>query len=132
MTDIAKKLICVLFLLSVLCIVVGVGVSLYMGWRFIPFVSGVTLGAAVNALNILLLDKAVGKVADGTITHQGIIQLCYFARFIMMAVALTLSVLLPDYIGIAGVAAAIFTKPIATYSLAFITKQPDIELDKPE
>ena len=124
LSGIAKKMVWVIAALSLVCMIAGV--IYYRSLSALPFVLGVLLGAGVNVVKILLLERAVARAVDmEEKSGANYIRVQYFLRFLFTGAALALAAIAPDHIlSLWGAVAGIFTFPIAAHSLRFFVK-PD-------
>lgn len=120
LSDIAKRMIKVILIISLICITGSI--IYYRSTEFLPFLYGVLLGGLTSILKVYLLDRSLDKSlameekkAISYLTLQNII------RMILSGLALVIGALVP-LISIWGVAAGILAFSLAAYSEKFRTK----------
>jgi len=113
LSDIATKMlwvICVLLLL-----LVAGSIAYYRSLLFLPFAYGALLGAAVNMVKVVMLDRTVKKAVGMESNDAGnYVRLQYFLRFVLTGAVLVLAAKVP-FISIWGAAAGILTMQFAAF-----------------
>ena len=107
----------------------------------IPFAVGISMVATVNIVKMLLMKRAVQKAVERDASSATMyLKGQYFIRLILMLVVLLAAGLLhanvvneagnPQYVNLMGAFFAIFTFPIASYSMKYFLR--DVMVDNPE
>ena len=126
MKAVSQKMILVIVILTVL-IAIGGGVFYFVNDNFlgiIPFAAGAALAMLANIAKVLLLKRTVEIAVDKEEASAKLyMQGQYFIRLLLTAGVFLLAVFIPDSIvNFMGTVIAIFTLPIATYSVKFFLK----------
>ena len=110
----AKKMIYVIGISAL--VIIGAGILYYRSAAAFPFALGVALTSGLNALKLILLERAVYNVVDMDAKRaERYILAQHMLRFALTAFVLVASALVP-FVSIWGAAAGIFTFPLAAYS----------------
>jgi hypothetical protein len=118
LSDIAKRMTTVIGVS--LLLLISASAAYYRSFAFFPFALGALLGASLNVLKIMSLDRTVEKAMHMEKTAaENHVRFQHFLRFFLTGAILLLSALLP-IINIWGTAAGICTLQIAT----FFSKHP--------
>ncbi|MGI6161247.1 MAG: ATP synthase subunit I [Christensenellales bacterium] len=119
-SDLSKKMIKTIGIL--LLIIIAAGAAFYRSLDVLPFALGAVLGAAVSALKVILLERAIDKALKmETKAADNYIRLQHFLRLLLTGAVLMLAVFVP-FINLWGAAAGIITFQIAVYLLKFTSK----------
>ena len=111
LSDIAKRMTAVIGVSLLLPI--AASIAYYRSFAFLPFAFGVLLGAALNVLKVVMLDRTVKRVIDmGKKNAENYVRFQHFLRFLLTGLAFLAAAFLP-FINIWGTAAGICTMQIA-------------------
>ena len=132
MEAVSKRMILVIVILSIL-ISIGGGMFFFINdsaVRILPFTMGALIGMIVNIIKVLWLKRTVEHAVTMEESKAKLhLQGQYFIRLVLTAGAFLLAVFTPDnIIDFMGTVFAIFTLPVATYSVKFFLKdqQPGV------
>jgi len=115
LSDLSKRMIKVVCILTALTI--AAGAAFYRYFSYPPFAFGALLGAALNIIKIIMLNRTVIKLSSIAVErarNYALVQ--HLARFALTGAALVLSAMLP-FLDIWGAATGIFIFQIAAYSM---------------
>lgn len=120
MSDLAKRMLKIIILITVVCIV---GSFIYhRSLEFLPFLFGALLGSAVSVTKVFLLEKAVNKALDMEQKNAtNYVTLQHLLRLFLSGAVLLLGALVPQ-ISLWGVAAGILSFQVAVYGLKYTEK----------
>jgi predicted PurR-regulated permease PerM len=120
LSEIAKKMVYAILVISLVCIIASI--IYYRSLGFLPFLFGVLLGSVCSILKVFLLDRTVDKaLAMDRNEAKNYTSLHHLLRLLISAVVLIIGVLVPQ-ISLWGVVAGIFAFQLAAYSVRFTTK----------
>ena len=121
LSDTSKRMVLVMSVLT--AVIIGIGAVYYRSLSVFPFGIGVVLGAAVNSVKIIMLERAVQRVVIMDEKNAGnYMRNQYLIRFALTGLGLVLAVKAP-FINLWGMVAGILTMQIATlYIKSFIMK----------
>ena len=115
LSDLSKRMIKVVCILTALTL--AAGAAFYRYFSYLPFAFGALLGAALNILKIIMLNRTVIRLSSVTVErarNYALVQ--HLARFALTGAVLLLSAMLP-FLDIWGAATGIFIFQIAAYSM---------------
>ena len=115
LSDLSKRMIKVVCVLTALTL--AAGAAFYRYFSYPPFAFGALLGAALNILKVIMLNRTVIKLSNIEVErarNYALIQ--HLARFALTGAVLVLSAVLP-FLDIWGAATGIFIFQIAAYSM---------------
>lgn len=120
LSDIAKRMIRVVLVISLLCIIASI--IYYRSAEFLPFLCGVILGSVVSIIKIYMIDRAIDKamVMDKKKANN-YMGLQNTLRLLLSGIVLVIGAVASNVSGW-GVVAGIFAFPLATYSENFRVK----------
>ena len=121
MSVLTKKMIICICLAALAFI--AAGAVYYRSYETLPFALGVALTSALNALKVVMLERAVAKAVDMSDLEAGknYMRGQYFLRFLFTGLVLAAAAIAPDNIvNIWGAAAGIFTFQIAAIMTKFV------------
>jgi len=106
-------------ILILLPVIVIAGILYYRSWGAVSFVHGTFWGAALNIIKIVMIDRAVDKIAGMEKDKaENFVRLQHLLRFALTGIVLVSAALLPNsIINIWGAAAGVLTFQAATFSL---------------
>ena len=124
----AQKMIWVL--LASLPLLTGGAAVFYRSWAFLPFAGGALLGAALGIAKVVLLDRAVKKIAAMDAARAGnYARAQSFLRFLLTALVLAVPAFANRWglpIGVFwGAAAGVLVYQLAVYSMRLFIKKGD-------
>ena len=125
MSALSKKMIFTIGVASL--VLIGAGGLFYRSYPAVPFAAGVLMTCALNAVKVIMLERAVVKAAEiGDIsTGKSYIRGQYFLRFLLTGFVLAIAALAPDdIVSVWGAIAGIFTFQIAAFALKFMKLDP--------
>ena len=121
LSAIAKRMLLVVCL-SLPLLAAG-GFAYYRSLAFLPFLYGAALGTALGAAKVILLDRAVTKIAgmekDRAMNYARLQQLL---RFLLTGAVLVTAAVVP-FISLWGAAASVLAYQAAVYSLKLFEKK---------
>lgn len=131
--EVANKIIIVIICISALmaaggAVFFGVNTTFPLG-DAVPFGVGVALTMCANIVKVLLLKRAIVKLAGMQDVGKAKIyfQVQYFLRMMLTAAALLLAALLPDsMVSLWGAAIGIFAHPLAMYVIRFFVPANEV------
>jgi len=117
-------------LLACLPLLTGGAVVFYRSWAFLPFAGGALLGTALNIAKVLLLDRAVKKLAGMDAIKAGnYARAQSLLRFLLTALVLAAPAFANRWglpIGVFwGAAAAVLAYQLAVYAMRLFDKKGD-------
>ena len=113
LSDLSKKILFILGALLLLLILASI--AYYRSLAFLPFAAGALLGVALNALKVIMLDRAVKKaIAMEKKSAGNYIGVQNIVRLLLTGLVLVLSAVLP-FLNLWGAAAGVFTLQIALF-----------------
>jgi len=121
---ISKKMI--LVICAALALIIAAGAVYYRSAECLPFALGAALGAGVNVVKIIMLRRAVDKVAEKGENGKNYMTLQYIIRFALTGLVLVVSAVVP-FISLYGTAAGILTWQAATLSMRFFVDKAPLE-----
>lgn len=132
MEAVSKRMILVIVILSIF-IAIGGGIFFFVNDNLqgiMPFAMGVLIAMVVNIIKVLWLKRTVERAVTMEESKAKLhLQVQYFIRLMLTAGAFLLAAFpLSNIVDLIGVFIAIFTLPIATYSVKLFLKdqQPGV------
>jgi len=132
MEAVSKRMILVIVILSIF-IAIGGGIFFFVNDNLqgiMPFAMGVLIAMVVNIIKVLWLKRTVERAVTMEESKAKLhLQVQYFIRLMLTAGAFLLAAFpLSNIVDLIGVFIAIFTLPIATYSVKLFLKdqQPEV------
>jgi len=124
----AKKMILIIGIAA--AVFIAAGALYFRAYPAVPFAVGVLLTSGVNALKIIMLEKAVNKAVDMDDASAGknYIKGQFFLRYLLMGVVLFFAAVAPDsVVSIWGAAAGIFTFQISAIFVKVLKLDASLE-----
>jgi len=117
----AKRMILVIGASSL--VIIAGGIIFFRSLEALPFAFGVLLMAALNAVKVVMLERAVYKISGmGEKEASNYMRIRYLLRFVITGVVLYIAVAV-QFISLWGAIAGVFTFQIAAHSLRFFPEE---------
>lgn len=130
-SDITIRMIRIIAITALVFAVLGAAFCVYRSLSPFPFILGTLLGAALTAVKLVMLERAIEKAVlmDEEKTAGNYIRLQYLFRLLLTGILLVLGALVP-FISLWGVAAGLITLQIALFGVKRSLNDDDSKQDE--
>ena len=98
-----------------LAVIIAGGVAYFRSLEYLPFALGAVMGAGLNVVKILLMERTVDKsVVMEKSRAENYLRLQYLLRYLLTGAVLIAAVFVP-FLNLWGAALGILTMPVATF-----------------
>jgi hypothetical protein len=120
LSDLSKKMIAAILIISLVCILASV--IYYRSLNFLPFMLGIILGSALSIMKVFLLGRTVNKALSMEKHRAGnYVSIQHLLRLVLTGFVLFLGAILP-HISLWGVVAGILSFQLSLYKIKFTSK----------